>query len=372
MNKSTSVYLDAVRFAAACTVFLGHSTNAMYGGRGFLWQLDGSGTEAVDIFFVLSGFVIAYVYSRGESSPRVYAVSRLSRLYSVAFPALLILPVVDLVGQALRPGLYTQFPALDWHNPVHFLTGLTFTNELWNRHDVWGSNEPYWSLGFEAWYYVVFGLFVFVPGRLARWFAAGAGLLIAGPKIAVLFPLWLLGVACFKTSLRPPVGRLSGVVLFLGSLALLALFGWWPLKPEVWGQYQPLTLNPARLQSIIPDYAVGLLFAANLVGFHSLSDLLLPFLTLIRRPVRWLAGATLTMYLFHLPILRLVVALTPWAPSSTAARVTFLIAVPALVLVVAEFTERRKSFWRALFFRMLPPGIFGGCGEDLVEAADSR
>lgn len=94
MNKPTSIYLDLVRFTAAVTVFFGHVSGSRLTG-GLFWQMGPYGPEAVDVFFVLSGFVIAYVYDTREHSLTDYAVSRFARIYSVAIPALIVTFILD-------------------------------------------------------------------------------------------------------------------------------------------------------------------------------------------------------------------------------------------------------------------------------------
>ncbi|MGA7451675.1 MAG: hypothetical protein WBW73_10515, partial [Rhodoplanes sp.] len=77
--------------------------------------------------------------------------------------------------QALGPGLLIRC--------------VSFLGEHWNAHRFPGSNSPYWSLGFEVWYYVAFGAFVFCPGRW-RWIAAATVLVFIGPwhKVATRQP----------------------------------------------------------------------------------------------------------------------------------------------------------------------------------------
>src|ERR1700742_1917757 len=86
MNRQTSLYLDLVRFLAALAVFVSHICGQRFTG-GLLWQSEPYGDEAVDVFFVLSGFVIGYVTDGRETSTRSFAVARLARIYSVALPA---------------------------------------------------------------------------------------------------------------------------------------------------------------------------------------------------------------------------------------------------------------------------------------------
>ncbi len=56
-------------------VFLGHVAGTRLTG-GFLWQLGPYTGEAVTVFFVLSGFVIAYATDQRETSARSYLIAR--------------------------------------------------------------------------------------------------------------------------------------------------------------------------------------------------------------------------------------------------------------------------------------------------------
>ena len=133
INRPTSLYLDLVRFTAAIAVFISH-TSAQRVTAGFLWQAEPSGDEAVDVFFVLSGFVIAYVTSRGEADPSSFALARLARVYSVALPALATTVVLDGVGRWLRPDLYPAwwgYHAATDGVGTEFLASLFFVNHVW-------------------------------------------------------------------------------------------------------------------------------------------------------------------------------------------------------------------------------------------------
>ena len=60
MQRTTSVYLDLLRFLAAAVVFAGHAyPQRLTGGVPALWRFWSFGNDAVMVFFVLSGFVIA-------------------------------------------------------------------------------------------------------------------------------------------------------------------------------------------------------------------------------------------------------------------------------------------------------------------------
>jgi peptidoglycan/LPS O-acetylase OafA/YrhL len=88
MNRSFSVYLDVVRFTAAFLVYLYHS-NQRFLSEAIL-PASHYGHSSVIVFFVLSGFVIAFVTDTKEFRLPAYAASRISRVYSVTVPAIVL------------------------------------------------------------------------------------------------------------------------------------------------------------------------------------------------------------------------------------------------------------------------------------------
>lgn len=102
MPKAFSLYLDFVRFSAALLVLFFHANRIHRPGFAFTTF----GHEAVIIFFVLSGYVIAFVAAEKESSLRTYGIARAARIYSVAIPAILLTAFVDYVGFQIFPEGY--------------------------------------------------------------------------------------------------------------------------------------------------------------------------------------------------------------------------------------------------------------------------
>lgn len=350
MNEDTSVYLDAVRFAAAMAVFFDHISNRQLTG-GLFWQMEPYGREAVDVFFVLSGFVIAYVHDTREKTPLRYAVSRFARIYSVAIPALIVTFMLDVFGRAARPGIYDLSWGYHWHGRIsQFLDSLVFINQTWFN-DVWpGSDVPYWSLGYEVWYYVIFAVAVFAP---RRWRVAAVLMLLAfvGPKIVEMFPVWLLGVAAYYICKRDAIPVVPGAALCVGALTVwigYEVFAW-----RMWWLGAPVWLGNGLT---IQDYIIGFLFFVHLIGFRFSSHIISPVLQAFKRPIRWIAGATLTLYLFHMPLSQFLAAEAPWPAASWQTRLLICGGVPVLVFVISECTERRKEIWRRgfqnLFSRM--------------------
>jgi peptidoglycan/LPS O-acetylase OafA/YrhL len=342
---------------AALFVLLSHVgfQNLSGGQLGFFEPL---GVQAVDVFFVLSGFVIAHVSSTREKDIKAYFVSRAARIYSVAIPALLLTAALDNIGLRENPTIYTgPFQAL---SPGVIVRCLFFINEQWNTHRFPGSDGPYWSLGFEVWYYIAFGAFIFSPRRW-RWLITAVTLVFIGPKVAFLFPLWLMGVALYHLCKAPPAVRPSvGWAFFV--VPIVALIAYQKLPHPALQPFTNVSFSLERLWTFCQDYLVGFLFCLHLFGFTVISDAFAPWLEKHSRSIRWIAGATFSLYLTHLPIMHFLAAISPWPNTSPWMPVVLTVVTPLLCLAFAEVSERRKDIWRRvildgslLFNRILLP-----------------
>src|SRR5215470_424700 len=188
MTNALSLYLDALRFGAAFMVFLAHYSVQRISG-GLFWPWFAYGHTAVLFFFVLSGFVIAWVTETRERSLGQYVLSRAARLYSVIVPAFIITAVVNSIGEAVDPQLYEAAVRSDStsHPVLGYALSAVFLGQSWTLELLPGSNVPFWSLDYEAWYYALFAAGVFLRGKY-RIAALGATALLAGPKILILLP----------------------------------------------------------------------------------------------------------------------------------------------------------------------------------------
>lgn len=348
MSREMSVYLNVLRLFASLSVFLGHCAWLWTPGHFAAFRTYGF-ADAVLVFFVLSGFVIGYAVDRKEHTVRVYAVNRAARIYSVALPALVATFVLDFLGRHLCPALYSA----SWgYSTVHperqFIRSLLFVNEIWWSRSMPGSNGPFWSLAYEVWYYLVFGLVMFMRGR--RRFLAGAAVLaLAGPMVAALFPVWLLGFFCYRLSTRQMVGLRTGWMLSVGCVVLLVLFETWATHAGLRAQATPLFMHRRQL---LQDDIVALCIAGHLLGMSVVAPRLAPLARIVAPAINWASGATFTLYLFHFPIAQLLVAIDPWPHDTWPSIALVLAGTIILVFAVAELTERRKEIWRQAFVRL--------------------
>lgn len=354
MKKEVSIYLDVVRFLAAMAVFVSHFSLHRLSG-GFLWQAGPYGHEAVTVFFVLSGFVIAYATDTRETTASSYCISRMARMYSVAVPAVLLTALLDELGSHMRPDLYgAAWGYAQDLSFTRFFTALSFTNELWTLSIRQGSNAAYWSMGYEVPYYLIFGLALFTPAHW-RIAAVALALLAVGPSIVASLPIWLLGVAAYRYCKHSRLSPRTGVLMFAGSLLAWIVY---EVVATRWGR--PMIEGNAffKRHEMVQDYIVAAFFVVNMVGFNAASARLGAPLMKISGTVRWLAGTTFTLYLCHLPLAQFLLACMPWPPADPRSRVLVFFGTLAAVFLLAEFTEKRKTAWRvgieALWNRLSP------------------
>lgn len=348
MQRHTSVYLDMLRFAAALVVFVGHTSGGRLGG-GLGWQLVPFMDEAVMMFFVISGYVIGYVSGQRETTWRAYGTARAARIYSVAIPALAATFILDAVGRSLDPALYASVRGgQEGLGGLDYIGAVFFINYLWYYSEVVGTNIPYWSLCYEVWYYVAFGLVMFVKGPW-RWWAAGLLLLAVGPRIAGLFPIWLFGLLAYRIGASGRVGVRLGAVLLWGSLALMGGYELWVMRhgalPDVFEAF-------LRMPNVTERYLIGFLFACHLVGFNAAGAASLRLIGGVARAIRWCAGATFTIYLFHMPLIVFFATINPWPPAGWVSRIAMFGGTLAVLFVIAAFTERRKDVWHRGLVRL--------------------
>jgi len=344
MNRETSLYLDLIRFVASMVVFLGHVAGERFTG-GLFWQLGAYMDDAVIVFFVLSGFVISYVVGKSESGMEEFAIARSARIYSVALPALCLTFIFDFLGIHLNGQLYSaEWGYQHQDSAWQFFSGLVFLNEFWMAPVPVGSMLPYWSLAYEVWYYVLFAALYFARG-MSRILAVIVVCAIAGPKILVLFPLWLLGYCTYIFSARKSFPVHLGCLLFISSIVGYMLHRVY--FHEMLSAHAGLSTD-IFAENFLSRYVVAVLFALHLAGFVWASPLIGKYLNRWAAGIRWLAGATFTIYLMHLPVAQFFTTIVPWAPSDWRTRVVLIAGTFICVLIIANFTERRKQVWLGL------------------------
>jgi len=318
------------------------------------------GNEMVIVFFVLSGYLVGgsvlNSLRRRTWSWSTYLIKRLSRLWIVLLPALVLGLAVDLAGVHFFGGagsIYNGPPqqsmvdqgiqarmhwSLLWGNMV-FLQGI-FVPLL-------GTNDSLWSLANEFWYYIAFPAML-VPftkgiGPVTRWLGAAVFLMVActvGPAIGLLFPIWILGallsLAPRSLPKRPAVVGSSVLALFLPVACVLLI---------------KLHLPRWQAQYLIAAYSTALLWFLLQQRSPSRRGL-------YQRVSSFFSHLSYSLYLFHLPILIFFTAMVnrPWkvlshSPANLAKFAMVNLATVIVAEVLYRLFEARTDQVRDFFLR---------------------
>jgi exopolysaccharide production protein ExoZ len=306
------VGIQGLRFIAALMVVLTHAT-LMIGERIFgigdtmVWR---EGSAGVDIFFVISGFVMA-ISSRS-------LIGRADGAHEFMVRRLLRIVPLYWIATTLKLFTLVAVPALALHSalePGHVLSSYLFIP--W--HNVEGEVKPLvsvgWTLTFEMFFYLLFAVGLLMRIDPLR-FVLPALLLLAvlgnfrspdDPAVFVYFDAILLefglGLIAARIILRgfhvpAPVG------LIAVALGFAALF----LPPELYGDTRALGWG-------VPSFVIVLFTAA-----------MEPALARVLGPkVEFLGDSSYALYLFH----------TFYVPLTGVALVKLGLGLPWLALTVA-------------------------------------
>ena len=264
-------------------------------------------------------------------------------------PAVLVC-VALAVWLAGRPGFHPE-TLTNYSAPSvwHALSSLMFLNESWLNGATVTLNHPYWSLCYEVWYYVLFGIFMFSRGRL-RWLLMAVAGLIAGPAILVLLPVWAMGAWLAAT--RHYESRWSTAlawVAFLLPVVLIVVIKLTDTDKDVrlfLSQHVPGFWRLASSQRLVTDYLIGAALCVHLAVFSSLPQ---GFRDLFERHkvlLMQLAGFSFTLYLFHRPMTQLLGAYHPLPHGQAWQAGLFAAAIVVACWLISWGTEKQLGRWR--------------------------
>ncbi len=297
--------LDAMRGFAAIMVISRHTE--LFGTAG----AESHSYLAVDLFFMLSGFVIAHAYERhlqsGVLSPMKFIAIRLVRLYPMFLLAVCLATVAALTRPEFEPNVLSKWTPAD-SSVLDILTSMALTifflpSRLGDSLLLFPLNTAFWSLMFEL---VVNILYVCVYKKLSQkvlWgVVIGSGVCLGALALrrnglemgwswgasSIVFGLlrstfgFATGVLLLRLfSIRPSVKTNFGAVLVIGMAIV------------------PLAIpDSARNNGLIDDIAVLAVFPlAILLGAHTRVE------GWLMRCFMWLGAASYPVYVLHIPSL---------------------------------------------------------------------
>ena len=296
------------------------------------------------VFFVLSGFVIAYT-AEHEPIPSVFITARLARLWSVVIPALVLTLAADKIGNLINHDFYTAASYDGGLPALRLIASGLFLNEVW----LWSicplSNLPFWSIGYEFWYYLLFAAGFYLSG-LRRTATIAVAAVIVGPKVLLLLPIWLLGVAVYRFNNKAKVSEVAGWLMFLSPLLLYAGCVFARLH-QLLDQATQSAMGPQAFESLVNAKSflwfnvIGVLVAIHFLGFFAVQHRF-RFLVRAETPIRRLAGCTLSCYLFHFPLFMLFGAMLNPRPDSIGLNIVIGVLSGAVIAVLGPWAERSR------------------------------
>lgn len=309
--------------------------------------------SGVDLFFVLSGFLITGILRDQKGSPHYWRTFYLRRACRI-LPLYLLLFTGYAAALALDAGL---LPKLSWlfANPMPLFSYATFTQNIFMglAHGT-GANwmGVSWSLAVEEQFYLILPLLVYSLStrRLALVLAAAVilapALRAAFPGYAALInapfkadPLCLGGLIALLVREPALIAKVSRHITKLQALFVILLLAAAGMTFRV-GPFSGLDLQ------LGPFSAISLLLLSLLYSVMLLLVLLKPEAWYVRplasRLLQWLGAVSYATYLFHQLISGALHALLrgsiPVLESGSAAAVTLLALV--LTLLLAEISRR--------------------------------
>lgn len=326
--------LTGVRGVASLWVFLFHAF------QNSNIPLIDKGDLGVDLFFILSGFIIAHIHARDFRDTiswinfKKFMTLRVARIYPLHLLTLVALLAIVLIYPAfIKNYNLSSFSAFNFVGNLFLVhTWLTPFIPLDMRGAGWSWNSPAWSLSAEWLMYFLFPVIAYILGRFRK---TSSFLILGLCSLAFYALLEFLNIemaglpqagaefiaGCtlhFALNHRHEQWRYWNVVAWLAISVVLVVSSTKFL----------LILAPAAFFALVPALA----FSDGMVArFFSCRASIL------------IGEISLSLYLVHWPILQIQTLLLPfdWHSSNimTAAYVTFLASIIGISFLVYRYFE---------------------------------
>ncbi len=368
MNKipvQTSIWLNVLRAGAAQAVVIGHlhhiffaTSLAEVGARASLLTtlVNFSGSwahQSVMLFFVMSGFliggrVIMDLRAGHFDGPR-YFIDRLTRLWIVILPALLLTALLDGIAFAYGQGAYVLttrvpfYPA--WWLEVTPYAWQTLVANVFFLQMItsfqFGSNLSLWSISNEFWYYLL------LPTALGAMYLKRNARRWSGVAAAAVVVLLLMSDKPHDAG-RPTSYFLLFLVWMLGALSYVYYDARWrrPLAIALVIGSAVMTVAIRRIfdgtvnsDPVVTALAVGLILLARDIPAQWL-----------RRAADFFSGYSFSLYALHLPLAFCLVSLdhavrdpVPIQWSTVARFIAYLVAINLAAVALWWGSERHTT-----------------------------
>ncbi len=201
--------LHALQYLRALAALLVVYSHACIQVPAYQAQLVEFGSFGVDIFFVISGFIMMYI-SKPSHTPKAFIINRIRRVVPLYWFFTLLLAAILFIRPSIFSNTTLQFDIL--------MQSLLFVPHFSQTHpgEVWPLLAPGWSLIYEMYFYALFALSLFAMQKYR--------LPLISTIIFVLFALANL------TGIDGPTGPLTEFfkdqVVFEFIFGMLLAFAW--------------------------------------------------------------------------------------------------------------------------------------------------
>jgi len=149
------IYVQIVRFIAATSVVIFHAVGTamkhLPDQSASLYWIFRHGDHGVDIFFVISGFIICYSNYYSKTTSLKFLLRRLQRIVPIYW-------LFTLAMVALSVLIPSAFSETDWINPRHVLMSMTFLSFVDGKMPIVFVG---WSLEYEMLFYLTVAVLLF-------------------------------------------------------------------------------------------------------------------------------------------------------------------------------------------------------------------
>ncbi len=305
--KEKSSFLHFTRWLAAFIVLVGHTQMVAsltfgkemnYNSIHWYYYFCFHAHIAVIMFFVLSGYVVAYstfIKLNGSDEYRFvnYFIDRWSRIYSVLIAAIILTIVLDFYGKYFNRLYFDSAIIPQDHRVMRLLLNICSLQGLHGYRIQFGSNSALWSIGYEFCYYFIFGLVVFSKQLIKRKILLYPILLgvsvIIGSKMLFYFLIWSMGVFAFWIFHYKKYHLPFFIRIWLCVLAVIA-------------NHFIVYKNIFTHNQYIQDLIMGLIFSLILLCDGNRNGVN----GFIKRVNTFMSDFSYSLYAYHLPILMFI------------------------------------------------------------------